>query len=145
MPPSNGLGFELHRLVWMVDVKATALLQPYGLTHAQFRIMRTISVLAPITGKDLARSMFVTPSSMSKAVARLVTAGYVHDTQRPGVGNIQQLSLTEEGARILTPLARAMDAAMDEATRKAGLDPEQLTLDLHRLAGEVEHITTSLR
>lgn len=136
----NGLGYELHRLVWMIDVKATALLQPYGLTHAQFRIMRTISVLAPITGKDLARSMFVTPSSMSKAIARLVKAGYVQDSQRPGVGNIQKLTLTEEGARILAPLAETMDATLDRATRRAGLDPEELTKDMHRLADEVEQI-----
>ena len=87
------LGYELHRLIWLIDHKANVLLRPHGLTYTQFRILRSIEALSPVTGKDLAAFLMVTPSSMSKSVSRLVDQGFVIDSQFPGVGNIQRLIL----------------------------------------------------
>lgn len=133
----NGLGYELHRLVWTIETKANTMLQPYGLTYTQFRILRTIATRAPITGKDLASALLVTPSSMSKSVSRLTAAGYVQDTQQPGVGNIQRLELTEEGREILEPLAQSLDDTLEDICRDVGLDPAEVGRSLADLVKEI--------
>lgn len=136
----KGLGFELHRLVWTIETKANVFLQPYGLTYTQFRILRTIALKGPITGKDLAGALLVTPSSMSKSVSRLTAAGYVQDTQKAGVGNIQRLELTEEGMRVLTPLATGLDASLEKVCCNAGVDPKLLGGQLHDMVKELRRI-----
>jgi len=133
----NGLGFELHRLVWTIEMKANALLQPYGLTYTQFRILRTIATKGPIAGKDLASALLVSPSSMSKSVSRLTAAGYVEDTQPAGVGNIQRLELTDEGRDILEPLAEALDDTLEDVCRVVGLDPATIGASMASMVKEI--------
>lgn len=134
---NNGLGYELHRLVWTIETKANTVLQTYGLTYTQFRILRMIAIKQPITGKDLASALMVTPSSMSKSVSRLVAAGFVQDTQEPGVGNIQRLELTDAGCDILTPLAFTLDEALEQMCQSVDLDPEQLADSLANLTEQI--------
>ncbi|MFT3889051.1 MAG: MarR family transcriptional regulator [Arachnia sp.] len=140
------LGYELHRLLWFIDHKANDRLRPHGLTYTQFRILRSIDTLSPVTGKDLAAFLMVTPSSMSKSVSRLIDEGFVVDTQMPGVGNIQRLELTRRGRRILEPIAAEMDSALDQIAAAAGVTTEELAESLRRmteafsqLQGKVEH------
>lgn len=118
----------------MFEHRANAMLQPYGLTYTQFRILRTINLKSPITGKDLASALLVTPSSMSKSISRLTAAGYVQDTQVAGVGNIQRLELSAEGRSVLEPLAKSFDESLNEVCREIGLDPSELSATMSKLS-----------
>ena len=140
------LGYELHRLLWFIDNKANQRLRPHGLTYTQFRILRSIDALTPVTGKDLAAFLLVTPSSMSKSVSRLIEQGFVADTQARGVGNIQRLALTEKGKALLDPIAEELDSVLDQITASSGIAPEALadalrhmTEEFSKISGAVNH------
>ncbi|MBK7819682.1 MAG: winged helix-turn-helix transcriptional regulator [Tessaracoccus sp.] len=138
------LGYELHRLLWFIDHKANDRLRPHGLTYTQFRILRSIDALSPVTGKDLAAFLLVTPSSMSKSVTRLIDQGFVVDTQLRGVGNIQRLELTRKGKSLLDPIAEELDAVLNHITASSGVDPETLASALRHMTEEFSKISGSI-
>ena len=64
----HALGYELHRLLWFIDNKANQRLRPHGLTYTQFRILRSVDALSPVTGKDLAAFLLVMAGKIAVSI-----------------------------------------------------------------------------
>jgi DNA-binding MarR family transcriptional regulator len=86
----------------------------------------------PLRARELAEISRVDPSVISRQVAALVADGLVDRVADPDDRRAQLLSLSPEGATVLSRGRRAMLAVVEE--RLSGWDPDELRASADQLA-----------
>ena len=86
------------------------------LSAHQASILDHLDAVEPVSLRDLARHMGVTPPTMSIAIDRLARRGYVARARDPGDGRRLRLRLTEAGLRL-----RESQAVLDPRRLRAAL------------------------
>jgi DNA-binding MarR family transcriptional regulator len=126
-------------------------LAPFGVSAAQYSVLRRLQDELELTGAELARQLFVTAQTMSRTLNGLEQAGLVERVARIDNPNATQNRLTPTGKEtvgacravvqgitdiVVTPLAReerarftdALTRCTEAAERLAGAAPEEAEL-----------------
>ena len=119
-----------------------AVLRPLGLTFARYEVLRLLSFSSagamPMT--RVGSLLQVHPTSVTSAVARLETQGYVARTRSDADGRVVLAAITAEGRRVVEEATTGLNADVFEHPGLAGADLAALTslLDVLRAdAGDV--------
>jgi DNA-binding MarR family transcriptional regulator len=94
----------------------------------------------PLRARELAEISRVDPSVISRQVAALVADGLVDRVADPDDRRAQLLSLSPEGATVLSRGRRAMLAVVEE--RLSGWDPDELRASADQLARLITDLST---
>jgi DNA-binding MarR family transcriptional regulator len=94
----------------------------------------------PLRARELAEISRVDPSVISRQVAALVADGLVDRVADPDDRRAQLLSLSPEGATVLSRGRRAMLAVVEE--RLSGWDPDELRASADQLARLIADLST---
>lgn len=89
----------------------------FGITVAEWRVLAHLSQSPSISVRDIHKAVAMEKSRVSRAAARLETAGHLSRRIDPGDGRLIMLELTEKGRALmaeLTPLAHAFEREMME-------------------------------
>ena len=128
------LAHELHVLVALMDRAADGLLARHdtGLSYRRFLVLVRVDDLDAPTQRELADSLGSSEAATSRMVAGLAREGLLHVGR--GTGNRRELRLTAEGGRRLAAAGEVLGGGFDALVRDLGLDPDDLTTTVRRLA-----------
>ena len=108
------LPYELAQLSEQVSREFSALYRErFGISIPEWRVMANLSQAGTLSVREIHTRAGMDKSKVSRAAARLETAGYVAKTVDPVDRRLVALSLTEAGRGLIeemTPLARAYEA-----------------------------------
>lgn len=99
------------RLYNAVDARLRA---AHGVSLPQYNLMRIIGARETSQVNDIAREINITVGAASKAVDRLVAAGWCRRTSNPADGRSSLLSVTPAGTRICRKATPTYEAALSE-------------------------------
>lgn len=160
---SAGGTHSILHLVKQVQYKAylrlEAVLDPFGVTAVQFRILTTLSTRPDVTSADLARLYDVKPQTMIKQIALLEAKGLIERRVSETNKRLLEVRLTAAGAATLKRLQKDSRALERELLKPlAPHEQEQLGDYLSRLLdslstaeaqesgeGEMEELTPEYR
>ena len=94
----------------------------FGISVAEWRVVAHLSQSPSVSVRDIQKKVAMEKSRVSRAAARLETAGYVSRRADPGDGRLIALELTEAGrdlVRTMSPIAHAFEQTLMDA---AGAD-----------------------
>ncbi|HVI88610.1 MAG TPA: MarR family transcriptional regulator [Dongiaceae bacterium] len=118
---SGHLGYLLRQAAGGFRLSLERALADFDVTQPQFVVMTMIAAYPGASNADLARLAMLTPQTLSTIIANLLRAEIVSRHPHAIHGRIQQLLLTESGAKLL---AKCRDrVAHLEAQLLAGLAP----------------------
>ena len=125
-------------LIKKVQLKSAArleaVLEPFGITAVQFRILSEVGQSRNISSAELSRLFDVRPQSMSKQIAGLETAGLISRMASTDNQRVLQVSLSPAGQRILDDCFRAArDLERDLFAGLTDQEREGLRGILHKL------------
>lgn len=111
-----------------------AVLEPFGITAVQFRILSEVGQSRNISSAELSRLFDVRPQSMSKQIAGLEAAGLISRIASTDNQRVLQVSLSPAGQRILDDCFRAArDLERDLFAGLTDQEREGLRGTLHKL------------
>lgn len=115
---------QVRRTQLAVRARLDALLEPTGLTAAQYGVLALLASQGEQSASDLARELGVTAQTMNVLVTALVGRGLLVRRAHPGHGRILLVSLTDAGRGALqrglgvaTVLEERLLADVSEADR----------------------------
>ena len=104
----------------------------YQYTHGYFRnlpiarapleVLSAIKYLQPVSSKEIASQLSLTPGAVSQSVDTLDQEGYVVRTIDQGDRRIQHLALSKKGEELLTELDKRRYSMMEEITQDLTLE-----------------------
>lgn len=126
----------LYTYGWLLE-KIKSVLQEEDITHQQYNILRILrgSAPDPLSTLQIRERMLDRMSDTSRIVDRLIGKGLVQKCVCSKDKRLVDVTITEEGQRILKKLDaqhRRMDAIMERLTEE---EAEQLSLLLDKLRG----------
>lgn len=120
---SGHLGYLLRQAAGGFRLCLERALADVDVTQPQFMVMTMIAAYPGASNADLARLAMLTPQTLSTIIANLLRAGIVSRHPHAVHGRIQQLQLTEAGAKLL---AKCRDrVARLEARLQGDLAPDE--------------------
>jgi len=108
-----------------------AIYRDCGLSTPQWRVMVHLSYSGQVSVRDIERRVSMEKSKVSRAAARLETAGLVEKRADPADGRLVALSLTDQGRALM---ARLLPRALDYQRQLEGLLGPDLNGFRHALA-----------
>ena len=139
--PANRLDqqlcFALYRATNAITHTYRAPLAALGLTYPQYLVMLVLWEDGEQTVGGLAQRLALDASTLTPLLRRMETAGLVQRQRDPANQRSVRVRLTEAGQALEAPTA-AIQQRVACATRLDGPTFEQLRLQLHRLAAELD-------
>ena len=114
MDSSIGLISLVKRLHLGARAAIDAALVPYGISAAQYSVLRRLHDDGELTGAELARNLYVTAQTMSRTIAGLQRAGLIERVEAIGSPNAVHNRLTEQGRGIVTEGRKAVQGIADD-------------------------------
>ena len=108
----------LHRLVTSIY---DGTLRPLGLTANQGNLLTAISCAGPITPSELGHRLMVDPSTLTRTLGGMKTAGWIDNVCGPDA-RTRLVQLTSEGRELLENTKPLWDQSQEEARRLLGED-----------------------
>ena len=105
--------YKLHELVIRLDEIAKRILEPLGISYADFLVLLNASEYDRRRQSDIAATMGLSKPSVSLRIKALVQKGLVHHTQNDVNRREWFVGLSDEGRNVV---ARAEGLLSDEAT-----------------------------
>ncbi len=94
------LSYRLSRLAGLNDRSGHAhLMEEFGVTLGEWRVLAIVAADAPLTFADLARATLLDKGQLSRTVRRLATRGWVLSVRTKGNGRSVDLHMTAAGRR----------------------------------------------
>lgn len=118
---------EAHRCVRQ---RAEALLEPMGLHPRDFAMLSVVADEQPCSQSRVAAALGITAPGVLPALTALEAAGLVSRTRRPGDRRVYDLTLTDDGRRLVTRARRAAARVQAEIRDRLGDDGDR---DLRQL------------
>ena len=119
--------------------------RPEGeLSYSQLNVLGWLEREGPMTNADLAAAERVTPQTMMRATADLVTSDLISRADNPSDGRSRLISLSEAGSRILDQVQPVLDPVRHAVL--ADFSEDELAgaeLMLDRLLGGIAKVTSS--
>lgn len=109
-PVAKRLGYALKRAQHALRLKMDGVLQPIGLTMAQYAVMCALEAEPGMSNARLARASFVTPQTMQGVLSNLERAGIVARTPDLSNARILRGTLSSKGVKVLSTAHRAVAA-----------------------------------
>jgi MarR family transcriptional regulator, organic hydroperoxide resistance regulator len=100
------------------------ILEPMGLTHAQYLVMVALWQAEPLSGKELSALLKLDPPAVSPLLKRLETAGLIERHRDPNDERSLRVTLTGKGRELRT-----------QALEIPGLIVDRLGLSIRELEG----------
>lgn len=97
---SDRLGYQLMRLIRLVERAKSAKVGPDGVERAAYVLLARLVLQGPRRSNALAEAVHSDPSTVSRQVAGLVRAGLVERRADPDDGRASLLAATDEGLRV---------------------------------------------
>lgn len=94
-------------------------LRPYDIRVTQANILVAVSAYGPATVQQLCRVLHMDTSTLSRAVARIKTKGWL-ETEPSGDGKILRIRITSAGLEMIQQLYPAWKEAQDKAADLLG-------------------------
>jgi DNA-binding MarR family transcriptional regulator len=140
-PPFTSLGYRLSLVRHLWARRADAALDPTGLTHMQFFMMRMIEQVSGLgrvpSQTHLAGALHTDRMTVSKVVRTLEAKGIVERAVHPDDPRANSVALTSRGRSILADATRLVTAEQDRFFGQLGPDRAKFGTMLDRLlAGE---------
>lgn len=108
VPVAKRFGYALKRAQHALRMSMDEVLQPIGLTMAQYAVMCALEAEPGLSNARLARASFVTAQTMQGVLANLERAGVVERTPDPGNARILRGTLSNKGNSVLADAHRAV-------------------------------------
>lgn len=131
------LGYALKQTQHALHRRMERVVNPFGLTFAQYVAMAALRQTPDQTNADLAEAAFLTPQSMQGVLANLEAAGLVERRPDQHHGRRQLARLTESGQALAAKVDGSVwriEAALRDAVPPASLDDTLALLERLRLA-----------
>lgn len=113
-----------------------------GLDRGLHPVLTTIGVDGPLRATDLADALALTPSTVSRHVARLEGLGLAERQVDPVDARASLIALTDSGRRTLEALNDTWEKLIAEQLEVAGITrPEALASDLAGLGAALESLS----
>lgn len=129
-PTSRSLPFALIRAREVLLVPLRRMLAEAGVSEPQWRILRVLIEVGPMSGQELARSACLQPASVSRILQTMVERGYVARVQDAGNRRRQVVSICPAGQAIIETHARTSRQITDTIAQRFGPDKYAQLLDL---------------
>lgn len=126
--------FKLHQATTLIDRVADGYLHTHHrIRFAPFLVLLMVKVLGPATQQGIAAALDVTRASVSQRVGALRDRGLLDVSVNPTDSRAHLVSLTPEGARLVTEAWKGLD--QDLGGVADGVDEAVLAQQLDRLIG----------
>ena len=156
---TNSILHLVKQVQYKAYVRLESVLNPFGVTAVQFRILTTLSTRPNMSSAELARLYDVKPQTMIKQIAWLEVKGLIDRRVSDANKRLLELSLTAAGVSVLKQLqkdSRALERELlkpldaDEQAALRGylfrlLDSLSTTAATEDEAGDIEEFTTEHR
>lgn len=116
--------WELVQTAHLASLAFSDVFAELGITAAQYGVLASLADGDDLSQADLARAVLVTPQSMGRLVASMVSQDLVARDGPGGHGRRTGLALTERGRQVFTRARPAAYALNDP--NKLGLDADEL-------------------
>src|SRR4051812_17940349 len=128
--------------VWLVMLKAMQAISRYaladiekaGLGDSDFRVLEVLLHKGPLPVNVIGPKVNLTPGSISVAVDRLLTKGFVSRTESSEDRRVRVVALTPRGKSVITPILRAHVETLEKLF--AGLSRPEL----RQLERQLKHV-----
>lgn len=97
-------------------------------TRSQLEVLSAIKYLQPVSFKEIARQLYLTPGAVSQSVEALNLEGYVLREADLSDRRIQHLKLSSKGEKLLHDIENRRRALMEEALKDLTFDELALWL-----------------
>jgi DNA-binding MarR family transcriptional regulator len=127
---------RLLRAVYMDNAKMS---RQYGVTGPQGGVLRHLRDSGPASSADLSRSLYVTPSTMTGLIDRLVSSGLVERIKKANDRRVSMINLTPAGKELSGRLPDPLELRL--VSKLSDLDTghvKQLTTFVNELLSMVE-------
>ncbi len=145
---SNPLSLEeqilvaLRRITRAIDLRSRTLLQDYGLTAPQLTTLQAIARLETATAGALAKEVHLGHPTVTGILNRLELRGMVARVRSDQDRRTVQVSLTDEGQRVLNDAPSLLqDQFQDELEKLKGWERTQILATLQRIADMMDATT----
>jgi homoprotocatechuate degradation regulator HpaR len=116
-------------------------LHAYGVTDAQWRVLRALSREGELDATDTARQTFLPPSSLSRILRDLTSRGLIAVRVCPGDARRTLHTLTKAGRKLVADIEPNFAPVYEELERRVGAEPlRQLAEALDRLSDLLEEV-----
>jgi DNA-binding MarR family transcriptional regulator len=95
-------------------------------SRAQFEVLGAIKHLQPVSSKEIAKQLYLTPGAVSQSVESLDQLDYLVREADPADRRIQYLKLSQKGERLLQDFEKSRRSMMEQAMKDLTL--EELTV-----------------
>ena len=120
----------MYKLLHMMKHQAVPLYKSVDLKHGSAGILFTLNKYGPMSQRELADKVGITPPSMTVALRKLQNEGYINRKTDQNDQRIIQIELQDKGVECIAHIKRAMEEA--ERNLLAGFTQEEQML-LRRL------------
>ncbi|MFB9904208.1 MarR family winged helix-turn-helix transcriptional regulator [Allokutzneria oryzae] len=129
----------LLRATELITEDMTTALRADGLTQARAKALWGVAARAPLTQRELADALEVTPRNVTTLVDALEEAGFVARGSHPDDRRAIWVDLTKKGRTAVARMEKAADQLAEQLF--GGLSPEELAAATRALASVAEHFT----
>ena len=105
-------------------------LVPFGVSAAQYSVLRRLQDDVELTGAALARQLFVTAQTMSRTLTGLEQTGLIERVERIDNPNAMKNRLTPTGLETVTACRNVVQAITGEVLAPLSLDERSLFRDM---------------
>ncbi len=120
-----------------------ALQKDFPVSRTQLELLTTISHLQPVSFKDLAQRLYLTPGAISQLVDGLATQSLILREQDPLDRRIQALRLSKKGNKLLQTLEKRRHTIMERVIQD--LTTDELVAWLHVQQKMIAHFRADMR
>lgn len=119
-PVAKRLGYALKRAQHALRLTMDKVLNPVGLTMAQYAVMCALEAEPGMSNARLARASFVTAQTMQGVLSNLERAGIVERTHDPGNARILRGVLSDKGLNVLADAHRVVAVVEGTMVKSVG-------------------------
>jgi DNA-binding MarR family transcriptional regulator len=112
---------------------ATLYREKFGISIPEWRVVAHLSQEGAVSVREIHDRVDMDKSKVSRAAARLQENGFVRKTPHPTDGRLVELSLTEEGRRMVAEIAPIARAYERDVMERLGPSAEQFRAALETL------------
>ena len=120
-----------------------ALSRDYPVSPSQLELLSAVHSVQPVSFKDLAQQLCLTPGAVSQLAESLEAQGYIGRHADTGDRRVQLLQVTDAGQKLLTAVEKRRKRMLADVIQD--LTDDELSLWLRVQQKVLHHYTTSIR
>ncbi|TDC88918.1 MarR family transcriptional regulator [Nonomuraea deserti] len=137
----GNLSLNLHVLVARLDRAADRILRAeHNISYSRFLALTLVGELGVSTQRALADGLGVTEPSVSRMTGVLAAEGLVDVQPDPAGGNRRQLSLTDEGKRLVATLRQEFEEKLAALVADSGVPYAEFAEHTERLLATLDRV-----